>query len=89
MLKSYYEILEICENATKNEIKNQYKKLAKKYHPDVNPTKEAEEIFKEINRAAQILLDDEKRKTYDNLRGKNAYKKHSQEQTCDREAFRQ
>ena len=69
MLKSYYEILGISPQASKNEIKSQYKKLVKMYHPDVNSSLEAEEIFKEINKAAQILLDDEKRKNYDILRG--------------------
>ncbi len=68
MLKSYYEILGISPQASKNEIKSQYKKLVKMYHPDVNSSLEAEEIFKEINKAAQILLDDEKRKNYDALR---------------------
>ena len=62
MLKSYYEILGVSPNATKNEIKNQYKKLVKMYHPDVNSSLEAEEMFKEINRASEILLDDVKRK---------------------------
>lgn len=71
MLKSYYEILNVSPNANKNEIKNQYKKLVKMYHPDVNSSLEAEEIFKEINKAAQILLDDTKRKNYDFLRGMN------------------
>lgn len=77
MLKSYYEILNISPNASKQEIKSQYKKLVKMYHPDVNSTAEAEEIFKEINRAAQILLDDEKRRSYDSLRATNKtiYKK--------------
>lgn len=68
MLKSYYEILNLPPNASKNEIKNQFKKLAKMYHPDVNSSLEAEKIFKEINKAASILLDDEKRKSYDALR---------------------
>lgn len=68
MLKSYYEILNVAENATKNEIKNQYKKLVKMYHPDVNSSFEAEQVFKDINRAAEILLDDIKRKNYDKLR---------------------
>jgi len=68
MLKSYYEILNITPNATKSEIKNQYKKLVKMYHPDVNSSLEAESIFKEINKAAEILLDDIKRKNYDSLR---------------------
>ena len=47
MLKSYYEILNVSENATKNEIKSQFKKMAKMYHPDVNSSLEAEQIFKE------------------------------------------
>ena len=69
MLKSYYEILNVAPNATKNEIKNQYKKLVKMYHPDVNSSFEAEQVFKDINKAAEILLDDIKRKNYDVLRG--------------------
>lgn len=68
MLKSYYEILNIKENATKAQIKAQYKKLAKMYHPDINSSLEAERIFKDINRAVSVLLDDEKRKEYDALR---------------------
>lgn len=68
MLKSYYEILNISPDATKSEIKKQYKKLAKMYHPDVNTSFEAEIRFKEINKAIEILLDDEKRKNYDALR---------------------
>lgn len=77
MLKSYYEILNVSPQASKQEIKSQYKKLVKMYHPDVNSTLEAEQIFKEINRAAEILLDDEKRKSYDSLRATNKtiYKK--------------
>ncbi len=71
MLKSYYEILNICENASKDEIKKQFKKLVKMYHPDINSSLEAENIFKEINKAAEILLDDEKRKNYDKLRNAN------------------
>ena len=71
MLKSYYEILNICENASKDEIKKQFKKLVKMYHPDINSSLEAENIFKKINKAAEILLDDEKRKNYDKLRNTN------------------
>ena len=63
-MKSYYEILEIGELATESEIKKQYRKLVRMYHPDVNSSFEAEEKFKEINRAAEILLDCEKRKNY-------------------------
>ncbi len=68
MLKSYYEILNLSPDATKSDIKKQYKKLAKMYHPDVNSSLEAELRFKEINKAIEILLDDEKRKNYDALR---------------------
>ena len=68
MLKSYYEILNVAPDASKVEIKSQFKKLAKMYHPDVNSSIEAEQIFKEINKAAEILLDDIKRKNYDSLR---------------------
>ena len=68
MLKSYYEILNVSSTATKQEIKKQFKKLAKMYHPDVNSSLEAEILFKEITKAAEILLDDEKRKNYDLLR---------------------
>lgn len=71
MLKSYYDILNVEPNATKSEIKNQYKKLVKMFHPDVNSSIEAEATFKEINKAAEILLDDLKRKNYDSLRSVN------------------
>ncbi len=75
MLKSYYEILNISPDSTKSEIKKQYRKLVRMYHPDINSSLEAEEIFKEINKAANILLDDDKRKNYDKLRTNYTFKK--------------
>jgi molecular chaperone DnaJ len=68
----YYEILEVSKTSTKGEIKKAYRKLAMKYHPDKNPgDKEAEEKFKEINEAYEVLSDDEKRNIYDTY-GKEA-----------------
>jgi len=64
--KDYYEILDVDKNASEQEIKKAYRKLARKYHPDVNPgNKEAEEKFKEINEAFGVLRDPEKRNQYD------------------------
>lgn len=65
MSKSLYKTLEISENATPEEIKKTYRKLARKYHPDINKDKEAEEKFKEINAAYEILSDEKKRAQYD------------------------
>ncbi|MDD2566603.1 MAG: DnaJ C-terminal domain-containing protein [Thiovulaceae bacterium] len=65
MGKSLYETLEISENASEAEIKKAYRKLARKYHPDVNKEKDAEDKFKEINAAYEILSDKEKKAQYD------------------------
>jgi curved DNA-binding protein len=65
MAKSLYETLGVSENATESEIKKAYRQLAKKYHPDINKTPEAEEKFKEINAAYEILGDKEKKAQYD------------------------
>ena len=65
MAKSLYETLEINEKATADEIKKAYRKLARKYHPDVNKDPQAEEKFKEINAAYEVLSNPEKKQQYD------------------------
>lgn len=65
MSKDYYKILGIHREATDEEIKKAYRKLALKFHPDKNPDSNAEERFKEIGRAYEILSDKKKRDTYD------------------------
>jgi len=65
MAKSLYETLEISESASEAEIKKAYRKLARKYHPDVNKETSAEEKFKEINSAYEILSDKKKKQQYD------------------------
>lgn len=65
-MKDYYEILGVGRNASINDIKKAYRKLARKYHPDLNPgDKTAEQRFKEINEAHETLKDPEKKKQYD------------------------
>jgi len=74
MARDYYEILGVPRNATEEEIKKAYRRLARKYHPDVNPgDKSAEAKFKEINEAYQVLSDKEKRKLYDQF-GADAFR---------------
>lgn len=63
--KDYYATLGVSKNASKDEIKSAYRKLAKKYHPDLNKEPGAEQKFKEVQEAYDILYDDQKRQTYD------------------------
>ena len=63
--KDYYEILDVDKKASQDEIKKAYRKLVKKYHPDVNDADDSEEKFKEVQEAYEILSDESKRKAYD------------------------
>jgi len=66
--RDYYEVLGVSRDADEKEIKRTFRKLARKYHPDVNPgNKEAEQRFKELSEAYQVLSDPEKRKKYDQI----------------------
>lgn len=70
--KDYYKILNVNRDATLEQIKKQYRILARKYHPDVSKEKNAEEKFKEVREAYDVLKNPEKRKAYDQL-GSNAF----------------
>ena len=63
--KDYYKILGVNKNATAAQIKKEYRKMARKYHPDVNKDADAEQKFKEVGEAYEVLKDPEKRKAYD------------------------
>lgn len=65
--RDYYEILGIPKDATEAQIKKAYRDLARKHHPDIDQSPQAEEKFKEINEAYQVLADREKRESYDRL----------------------
>jgi len=65
MSKSLYETLDVSENASADEIKKAYRKLARKYHPDINKEESAVDKFKEINAAYEVLSDPEKKQQYD------------------------
>jgi curved DNA-binding protein len=85
----YYKILEVDKNATEADIKKAYRKLARKYHPDLNPNdKEAEKKFKELNEANEVLSNPENRKKYDqygeNWKHGEEYEKAQQQQQYQR-----
>lgn len=63
--REYYEVLDVSRDASEEEIRKSYRRLARQYHPDVNKAPDAEEKFKEINEAYQVLSDPEKRRLYD------------------------
>jgi len=63
--QDYYQILGVSRDADKNDIKKAYRKLARKYHPDINADTSAEEKFKQVNEAYEVLKDSDKRQAYD------------------------
>jgi len=65
MARDYYEVLGVARNASKDDIKRSFRKLARQYHPDVSKEPDAEAKFKEINEAYEVLSDDDKRARYD------------------------
>ncbi len=77
--KDYYEVLGVQKGATKDQIKDAYRKLALQFHPDRNKAPEAEAKFKEISEAYAVLSDDEKRRQYDAYGREGVYQRYSQE----------
>src|SRR3989449_8980276 len=77
--RDYYDVLGVTRNASKDDIKGSYRKLALQYHPDRNKAPEATEKFKEISEAYAILSDEEKRKQYDQFGREGIYKKYNTE----------
>ena len=65
MAKDYYDLLDVARDASKDEVKRAFRKLAREYHPDVSEHPDAESRFKEINEAYEVLNDDQKRARYD------------------------
>ena len=87
VVTNLYAILGVSSSATKSEIKNAFRSLAKKYHPDMNKgNKESERKFKEIKQAYEILSDNQKRYEYDRKNGFNQTKPETKTYTNTRQA---
>ncbi len=90
MPKNYYDILGVNKSATDKDIKAAYRRLARKYHPDVNPgDKSAESKFKEINAAYEVLADAQKRQKYDKYGDKWQYADQMEQAEREQGAYRQ
>ncbi|MHB8105394.1 MAG: DnaJ domain-containing protein, partial [Dehalococcoidales bacterium] len=89
-VKNYYDILGVSKNATDKDIKQAYRRLARKFHPDVNPgDKTAEAKFKEINAAYEVLSDKAKRQKYDKYGDKWQYADQFEQASQQQSPFRQ
>ena len=80
--RDYYEVLGVERTASADDVQKAYRKLARKYHPDINKSKGAEDRFKEINEANEVLSDAQKRQRYDAL---GANWRHGQEEPGGKE----
>src|SRR6201996_7632342 len=88
----YYQVLGVAKGASDKDIKNAYRKLARKYHPDLNPNDaEANKRFQQLNEANEVLSDPEKRKKYDqygeNWQHAEAYEQAKQQQSRQQQSY--
>src|SRR5471030_3458600 len=88
----YYQVLDVPKTASEKDIKNAYRKLARKYHPDLNPNDaEANKKFQQLNEANEVLSDPEKRKKYDqygeNWQHGEAYEQQRQQQQSRQQSY--